>query len=240
MNKKSSNSITILEKIIHLQRSMSTDEQLYWTQEICADGIVGQEALLEFLINRRVIKETKINCLDGILFEALYYSKESIIQETMQSYFSNGLFKFSSQLTTDYNRLQGLLINRDFQEADSYTQVILRKLVGLKIDSSRNWLYFTDISLIPSNDLELIDLMWRIYSRDKFGFSKQRQIWLNNNCNWEKLWLRIEWKLNGVPRRYPSEFIWNINAPSGHLPLFNQIRGVQTLSALFNHVLWNK
>ena len=92
---------------------------------------------------------------------------------------------------------------------------------------------------MPSEDLIVIDSLWQAYSRHKFGFSKQRQIWLSTNCDWEKFWDQIGWKNNGIARRYPNEFLWDVNAPSGHLPLFNQLRGVQVLSALFNHIVWN-
>lgn len=240
MNQESSNSLTISEKIIRLQDSLYPDQQLYWIHQICIDDTTGQEALLNLLINRRIIKNIDISCLDGVLFEILYHSKQKTIQKSLNNYFTDGLVQFNSQRSIDYQYLQNLLIKHDFQGADSFTHVLLCKLVGLDKNSRRNWLYFTDISLISSDDLQVIDLIWRIYSRDKFGFSKQRQIWLANNCNWEKLWSKIEWKREGVARRYPSEFIWNINAPQGHLPLFNQLRGVQTLSALFNHVMWNK
>nr|YP_010904191.1 hypothetical protein REQ04_pgp185 [Catenella fusiformis]WCH57442.1 hypothetical protein [Catenella fusiformis] len=243
MNQKSNSNLKTSEKIIRLQNSIYPDQQLYWIHQICIDDVIGQKALLELLINRRIIEKMNINCLDGILFETLYYSKQDVIRESVKNYFVNGLFQFDSlcsQSITDHQYLQDLLIKHNFQEADRFTQILLCKLVGLDKSSKRNWLYFTDISLIPSDDLKVIDLMWRMYSRDKFGFSRQRQIWLTNNCNWEKLWLKIEWKYEGVARRYPSEFMWNINAPRGHLPLFNQLRGVQTLSALFNHVAWNK
>jgi hypothetical protein len=61
---------------------------------------------------------------------------------------------------------------------------------------------------------------------------------LYNNKNWDKFWHAIGWKINKRNIRYPQEFIWNNNAPKGHLPLFNQIRGVQVLASLFVHPAW--
>nr|YP_010952330.1 conserved hypothetical plastid protein [Gloiopeltis furcata]WMP13999.1 conserved hypothetical plastid protein [Gloiopeltis furcata] len=139
----------------------------------------------------------------------------------------------------DYKPLQKLLISKHYRQADRLTQIYLCQLAGLDEDSKRNWLYFTDIQSLPSEDLATIDMLWRLYSRNKFGFSRQRKIWLSNNCNWEKLWSRIGWKNEGVACRYPDEFMWSIDAPQGHLPLFNQLRGVQVLSALFDHTVWN-
>ena len=77
-----------------------------------------------------------------------------------------------------------------------------------------------------------------MYSRGKFGFSIQRKIWLTHQCKWNLFWQTIGWTKQDIPCRYPTEFIWTIDAPKGHLPLFNQLRGVQVLSALFNHIVW--
>lgn len=141
----------------------------------------------------------------------------------------------------DYCPLQKLLIQKKFQEADKLTQNYLCQLAknygGAK---QRKWLYFTDISLLPSKDLYIIDLLWRSYSDNRFGFSIQRKIWLANNSNWQILWEKIGWTNQGVMKRYPEEFLWHTNAPQGHLPLFNQLRGKQTLNALFEHIAWNQ
>nr|YP_010903992.1 hypothetical protein REQ00_pgp182 [Caulacanthus ustulatus]WCH57243.1 hypothetical protein [Caulacanthus ustulatus] len=240
MDQKLGNHLLILDKIVELQNSISQSQQVSLVQQIFLNGFEGQEALLELLVKRRNIQQLPFNSLDGILFERLYNSELNSIQQSLKSYFPNGLIQFNSHCNVDYKRLQTLLIQKQYQKADSLTQLSLCKLVGLGNNSNRNWLYFTDISLIPSSDLKTIDLLWRLYSMEKFGFSIQRQIWLANNCDWEKLWTRIGWKRDGIACRYPSEFIWSINAPKGHLPLFNQLRGVQVLSSLFNHTFWNE
>ena len=218
MTKQSNNNLTVSDKILKLHNSLSKKQQLLLVQQIVLEEINGEQALLDLLINRRVIDKLDVSYLDSIIFEALNNSRMEQIQQGLKNYFPNGLISFESSLSIDYQPLQNLLINHNFQEADRLTQVYLCKLVGLDQNSKRDWLYFTDISLLPSDDLYIIDKLWSIYSRYKFGFSKQRQIWLANNCNWEKLWIQIGWKSQGIPRRYPGEFIWTINAPSGHLP----------------------
>ena len=100
-------------------------------------------------------------------------------------------------------------------------------------------MYFSDISKIPVKDILLIDHLWFIYSRGKFGFSAQRKVWLGVNKNWDHLWLKLGWKKGLILCRYPTEFIWSVNAPIGHLPLFNQLRGNQVLNTLFNLDIWN-
>nr|QVY58143.1 hypothetical protein [Eucheuma denticulatum] len=240
MNQRLGSNLTVSEKITKLQDSSCAKEQVSWARQISLNDLTGQKALLEFLINRRIVQKVDISSLDGIIFEILIESSYKIIKDDIKRYFPNGLFQFNASSKVDYQSLQNLLIQQKYQEADRLTQIKLCELVGLNNKNERNWLYFTDISSISSEDLSIIDLLWRVYSRDKFGFSIQRQIWLSSNCNWEKLWTKIGWKNEGVERRYPHEFIWDLNAPQGHLPLFNQLRGVQVLSALFNHVLWTQ
>ena len=50
-----------------------------------------------------------------------------------------------------------------------------------------------------------------------------------------KLWPRIGWKLDGVWTRYPGAFTWSLDAPEGHMPLINQLRGVRLMDSLLNH-----
>nr|YP_010903592.1 hypothetical protein REP92_pgp183 [Hypnea wynnei]WCH56444.1 hypothetical protein [Hypnea wynnei] len=238
MSQKLNSNLEVSKKINELQFSILLKQQLSLVQDIFSYGLVGHEALLELLISRRILTKVNISCLDGTLFQTLYTSDFQVIQQGLRNYFPNGLMEFKSSLDLDYKNLQNLLQNYRYQEADRLTQKKLCNLVGLDDDNKRNWLYFTDISQIPSDDLLMIDLLWRIYSREKFGFSKQRQIWLANNCNWNKLWQNIGWTYKSQPLRYPNEFNWSLNAPHGHLPLFNQLRGVQVLSALFNHKAW--
>lgn len=239
MNKPNKNNFRIVDRIIKLQNCASTKQQLQLVQQISMNYATGEEELLELLVQRRIIQKLDLSSLDSILFEILSTSTSEKIQHSLYNYFSNGIVQLKSSLNVDYQPLQNLLMAYDYKEADKLTQLQLCKLAGLDRSSTRNWLYFTDIALLPSDDLLTIDLLWRTYSRDKFGFSQQRKIWLKNSADWSKFWRQIGWIDQGVARRYPDEFTWNIDAPHGHLPLFNQLRGVQVISALFNHIAWH-
>ena len=140
----------------------------------------------------------------------------------------------------NYQPLQELLITKNFQEADKLTQKYLCELVEKQTQQKKQWLYFTDINFIPVSELFVIDLLWKTYSKGKFGFSVQKSIWMKYNNKWDKLWEKIKWSeiTTGTMKRYPQEFIWTIDAPEGHLPLFNQLRGTQTLSYLFKKINW--
>nr|YP_009293719.1 hypothetical protein Rhodyp_123 [Rhodymenia pseudopalmata]AOM64401.1 hypothetical protein Rhodyp_123 [Rhodymenia pseudopalmata] len=233
--------LSILKKIDKLRRSTFNKRQMELVEEITNEGISGQEELLNLLIKRIVIQKSEASCLDGFVFQILNKTNFSAIKKNVDDYFSNGIIKINNKgLKIDYQPLQNLLINQEFKQADKLTQLYLCRLAGIYQKEQRNWLYFTDVQFLPAQDLHAIDTLWRIYSAGKFGFSVQRRIWLANNCNWEKLWNKIGWKKSGVSSRYPNEFVWSMHAPNGHLPLFNQLRGVQALKALFNHVAWSK
>jgi hypothetical protein len=145
--------------------------------------------------------------------------------------------ELKSETNIDYTPLAQLLIEQDFEAADRLTSIKLRESVG-EVTVKRGWLYFTEVAQINNTDLKTINDLWLANSDGKFGFSVQRKIWLGLDKNWEKLWLQIGWKKDGRFTRYPTEFIWDINAPKGHLPLSNQIRGNKTISAIFAHPLW--
>ncbi|MBD2100716.1 GUN4 domain-containing protein [Leptolyngbya sp. FACHB-261] len=145
--------------------------------------------------------------------------------------------ELASERGVDYVPLQNLLVQQDFLAADKLTLQLLCMLAG-PLSANRGWLYFTDVERLPNADLRTINALWLAHSEGKFGFSVQRELWLSVGKNWEKFWPKIGWKQNNRWTRYPQEFIWNTTAPKGHLPLSNQLRGVQVLAALMAHPAW--
>lgn len=175
------------------------------------------------------------DCIDGTIYKSLLRSGNIDICNRLHDNFSNGLVDPNSPFHSYYLDLQALLVDNNFQEADKLTSKILCKFVDI---TNRGWLYFSDVKQIPESELKLLDNLWKTYSQGKFGFSVQRQIWLKNGKDWNSLWDKIGWRENEVLCRYPDGFIWDIRAPIGHLPLSNQLRGIQTLKALFNLTVW--
>jgi len=145
--------------------------------------------------------------------------------------------EYSLLISEGYKPLQELLVKQDFQAADLMTSLKMRELVGTEA-VNRGWIYFTEIAQINNADLKTINDLWLEHSEGKFGFSVQRKIWLGLDKNWEKFWRQIGWKQNNKFTRYPTEFVWDLTAPKGHLPLSNQIRGNKTISSIFAHPLW--
>nr|QUE27995.1 Ycf53 [Sahlingia subintegra] len=189
-----------------------------------------------FLEQKALKKLKEFDCIDGTIYRLLLKSENPDIAKKLNVNFSDGLVDSHSQFYDSYLELQDLLLNNNFQEADKLTSQLLCLFVDIK---NRSWLYFSDVKKIPESELKILDNLWKTYSKGKFGFSVQRQIWLGNNQDWNLLWDKIGWRQKEVLCRYPEEFIWDLTAPIGHLPLSNQLRGIQTLKALFNLTIWN-
>jgi len=144
-----------------------------------------------------------------------------------------------SDRNIDYVPLQSALMAEEFETADRITLQKICELAGPEA-IQRGWLYFTEVENFPIVDLQTIDELWRIYSNGKFGYSVQRKIWLGVGQTWEKLWPKIGWKSGNNWTRYPTEFVWDLSAPQGHLPLSNQLRGVRVIASLLKHPAWTQ
>lgn len=234
MNSSISNDIIRLSKIAHLQDSLSVKQQIELVQKISQDPS-GLTELLDLLINRRLKQIESLQYIDGIIFKYLCRSATIRQKEVVSKYFRKGVVELESSSNIDYTPLYESLISNNFKAANQLTQKYLSILAGLQDSKRRQWLYFTDVLNFPVEDLKTIDTLWKIYSAGQFGFSIQRQMWIYSDKNWERFWHKIGWKINKKNIRYPSEFTWDTTAPTGHLPLFNQLRGVQVLAALFTH-----
>ncbi len=134
----------------------------------------------------------------------------------------------------DFSLLQKCLIEQSFEEADRMTSEILRTIAGPNA-LDRGYVYFSEAQAIEGVDLITLDRLWSAYSQGKFGFSIQGRLLDSLGGRYEKLWPRIGWKVDGVWTRYPNSFTWSIDAPEGHMPLVNQLRGVRLMDAYLEH-----
>ncbi len=143
-------------------------------------------------------------------------------------------FSAPSSKGIDYKQLQEHLLYERYEEADLFTNSILRELAGPEA-VKRGYVYFSEVPSIAAKDLETIDRLWTAYSQGKFGFSKQARSLKALGGRYDRLWPRIGWKKDGVWTRYPGSFTWSLEAPEGHMPLVNQLRGVRLMDALLSH-----
>jgi len=145
-----------------------------------------------------------------------------------------------SERSIDYSKLRDLLAAEDFKAADAETRRLLIVLAGVAAEK-RGWVYFSEVKSIPVLDLTTVDGLWQHFSKGKFGYAQQRKIWRKCRSQFDKFaeetsWFTDKWK----NRNWPDEFIYSVEAPVGHLPLTNCIRGAQVLDEILNHPAFEK
>ncbi|PSN17365.1 hypothetical protein C7271_18100 [filamentous cyanobacterium CCP5] len=225
----------ILNNLRSQLQAESLKKQLSAVHELVSLGDVGIGVLTDTLEQRQNQPPT---LLDGKIVQVLYATQQADLLEFVSSRWPQGRLPTPSAAGIDYSPLQELLAQQDFEAADRLTLEKLCELAGPGA-VKRKWLYFTEVFQFPNQDLLTLDALWSLYSEGKFGFSRQRQIWQGLGQDWNKFWVRIAWKQDNVWTRYPNEFIWDLSAPDGHLPLSNQLRGVRVMDSLLNHPVWS-
>jgi len=216
--------------------SSSDKDKLKLVPKLIDSGNSGWEILIEFL---KSSSSESPNLVAGKVYQELIAAQTNGTQEFVEKYLKNGIMTLKSAADIDYQTLEKLLIQKDFQAADSLTRAKLCELAGSDA-IARKWLYFTEVDKIPGTDLQTIDRLWWVYSEGKFGFAVQRKLWLGVGKDFSQLWQKIGWKNDNNWTRYPQEFTWDLNAPTGHLPLLNQLRGVRVITSLFSHPVWSQ
>ena len=145
-----------------------------------------------------------------------------------------GWLSVESAMGLDFVALQRDLLNQDFEAADRLTSCMLRELAG-DAAVQRGYVYFSEVPAMQGVDLVSIDRLWTVYSQGRFGFTSQARLLTNLDGRFDQLWPRIGWKREGVWTRYPRSFTWSLEAPEGHMPLINQLRGVRLMDAVLKH-----
>lgn len=208
--------------------------QLPLVNELGGMGSVGLQVLADFLSQRPV--STPI-WVAGRAYEILLKSGDGSAQQFLLKSLPDGVVPLVSGAGVNYAELQQQLARQEFQIADKLTLAKLCELAGAAA-VKRKWPYFSEIEYLPIPDLQTIDQLWLAHSEGRFGYSVQRQLWLGAGKNWEALWPKIGWREGKAWTRYPGGFTWDLTAPKGHLPLSNQLRGVQVINSLLNHPAW--
>ena len=227
-------------RVAELTADLSADSQKQQFKAIhalAASGEAGELALAEFVQSRTEQEIGELTAAHGSAYQILHQGSSKAAKNLIAA-FPAGLLCPQSDRGVDYRDLQMLLIQQKYQMADKLTTQKLCELAGEQA-VGRKWVYFTEVNQFPATDLRAIDRLWRLYSEDKFGWSQQRQLWLRLGQDWERLWGQLQWKTDGAWTRYPNEFIWDLSAPVGHLPLSNQLRGVRTMDSLLCHPAWS-
>jgi predicted NACHT family NTPase len=99
-----------------------------------------------------------------------------------------------------YQKLEELLKAQEWREADKETYRLMITTVGKE---EGQWFDSEDLENFPCEDLKAIDRLWVKYSKGKFGFSVQKQIW--QECNrpmttgkdfkdWDAFCVKVGWQ----------------------------------------------
>ncbi|OJJ25225.1 hypothetical protein BI308_12840 [Roseofilum reptotaenium AO1-A] len=81
-----------------------------------------------------------------------------------------------SERGVDYTRLQRLLQQQRWKDADEES---CRRILEAVKRKKEEWLRVKDLRNFSRTDLRSIDRLWVKYSKGQFGFSVQKQIWLD-------------------------------------------------------------
>jgi hypothetical protein len=143
-----------------------------------------------------------------------------IHQKLTPSIQSNNI-ELKSEKNVDYTKLRDLLAAGKWKEADEETFKVMLEAAN---QTSRGWLDEDDINNFPCEDLRTINQLWLHYSKGKFGFSVQAEIYRSlggtreyNEEVWKKFGDRVGWRKGGSWLSY-SDLTFNINALPAHLP----------------------
>ena len=129
----------------------------------------------------------------------------------------------------DFSELEKLLKAQEWRKADKLTDRLMLKASGRE---KERWIDLESIKKFPCEDLQTINRLWMHYSNGLYGFSIQKDIYvecggkLDFSCpsdeTWDKFCDRIAWKKAGKWQpyvRYPKPFFESdfMNV-KGHLP----------------------
>eukprot|EP00913_Durusdinium_trenchii_P025497 g23934.t1 len=130
---------------------------------------------------------------------------------------------------------------RDPEEADQITRDLLL-IFGGPEPLQRGYLKPEEVAQISEEELRRVDELWSLHSAGRFGYAAQRRRLEEAGHDFSEFMQRVGWLrseqgheeqlLRFWPRR---DFEYSLEAPEGHLPLTNLIRGRDLLVSLLQH-----
>ncbi|MFN4876656.1 MAG: GUN4 domain-containing protein, partial [Aphanizomenon sp.] len=123
-----------------------------------------------------------------------------------------------------FQKLESLLKAGKWRDADLETGELMKKLTKRE---QEGWLRLEDVKNFPRQELRKMDQLWVKYSKGKFGFSVQKQIWLDlggkldgepDSDTFNKLGDSVGWRKNNNKWLSYDSHTFSTNALLGHLP----------------------
>ncbi|MGL4881825.1 MAG: GUN4 domain-containing protein, partial [Waterburya sp.] len=137
----------------------------------------------------------------------------------------------SQKTGIDYTKLQNLLKEQKWSEADLHTYELIEQVVKTaKQENQHIFIELKSIAEFSCPDIRTIDYLWKEYSGNKFGFSSQQEIWQSVNQKgdfstetWRSFATKVGWKKGEVASGSGYLLYDQLNfdpakAPAGHLP----------------------
>lgn len=131
----------------------------------------------------------------------------------------------SSEQGIDYTRLRDLLKAQNWKAADQETYKVMLRAVGIE----SGWFTSNELLNFPCTDLKTIDSLWVKYSKGRFGFSVQKQIYVKcggrlngeyrDDTIWRKFGDRLDWCTDDNWLDY-EDINPSLSSPEGYLPCF--------------------
>uniref|UniRef100_B8HXB3 GUN4 domain protein n=1 Tax=Cyanothece sp. (strain PCC 7425 / ATCC 29141) TaxID=395961 RepID=B8HXB3_CYAP4 len=186
----------------------------------------GLELVLPFL-------NSPVEELQQTAYELLKERQEPQVRFALQYFSSQGI---------NYTPLRKLLKVGKWAEADQLTRRLMARATQTPVEQMRG----QQVRHLPQEDYQLIDRIWCEESKQRFGFSVQRQIW-QKACAWRwhrgEAWCvfgeRVGWRtpsllMEGQWKSYEEILAQAHHAPKGCFPHLGPTFGIYTVEVLIN------
>ena len=173
------------------------------------------------------------------LKELLCYPRENEIKSEYSLANNKGIKKLlevspEQKLAPKYFKLRELFEAGKWKEADEETYQVMLKVADRETEQ---WLDLDSIDNFPCEDLRIIDHLWVEYSKGKFGFSVQKEIYESlggtrdyNEKVWKNFCERTGW-IKGGKYVNCSDLTYHLElAPKAHLPAIAHLPGKDSIS----------
>ncbi len=140
--------------------------------------------------------------------------------------------------------LDAQLAAGDWLAATLETNRLLHTAAGLP---GATYFTFAAVRDFPCEPLQAINDLWQGYSRDRFGFTTQYQLWTTvelgeprsfpNTARYRAFTEAVGWREAGLYRQ-PQTLTFDLSAPVGHLPYIRYFYPPQPWLAWVNGYAW--
>jgi len=190
---------------------ITLNQAIYLISNYMSTQLVAQKKVLG-------IEETDI----ASSYSQLFIEKKELVEQPNNDKDIEFATEFKSNWNIDYSKLQNLLAQYKWQEADIETTKLMLQVMG---KNDWNEVYKEDILNFSCQAFHKIDQLWQQYSHGYFGFSVQQSIWneIGGQIDYEtekRLGDRLGWRKEGNWLNYDQlTFKLSPTTPMGHLPV---------------------